>query len=58
MPTYEYRCLECKEYSEVTRRMSEPEKIPFCTHGHEMTKHYRSFGISFNGPGFYKTDNV
>mgnify|MGYP003335922156 len=56
MPTYEYECKECNKKQEVLRSIMDPETIPPCPAcGHGMTKVYSSFGIQFNGTGFYKT---
>lgn len=56
MPTYEYECKECDKKQEVQRSILDPETQPPCPAcGHGMTKIYSSFGIQFNGTGFYKT---
>lgn len=58
MPTYEYSCIECDIDIEKHKPFSESESSEFCEKcGNKMTKVYGSFGIQFNGSGFYKTDN-
>lgn len=59
MPIYEYKC-ECSIDTIVPHERSildkEPEyKCLSC--GNIMKRHYGSFGIQFNGSGFYATDN-
>lgn len=61
MPYYEYKC-ECSEQDIVTfeRSIKDDEPDYFCEKdgcGKKLKKHYGSFGIQFNGSGFYKTDN-
>lgn len=58
MPIYEYKC-NCSE-SIITKQRSimdqEPEyKCDSC--GDKLARHYGTFGIQFNGSGFYATDN-
>ena len=59
MPIYEYKC-ECSPDSIVQKERSinsiEPNYL--CNEcGKRLQRHYGSFGIKFNGSGFYKTDN-
>jgi putative FmdB family regulatory protein len=59
MPIYEYKC-ECSPEEIVSKERSitsvEPNYI--CNEcGKRLQRHYGSFGIKFNGSGFYKTDN-
>ena len=59
MPIYEYKC-ECSLDNIVTKERSinsvEPNYL--CNDcGKRLQRHYGSFGIKFNGSGFYKTDN-
>ena len=57
MPIYEYVCIECDKSIEIQRSINAEEKIPPCPMcGYHMTKVYNTFGISFNGSGFYSTD--
>jgi putative FmdB family regulatory protein len=56
MPIYEYKCAECQTSQEITRGFDDEEKIPPCPRcGYEMKRIYNTFGIHFNGPGFYST---
>lgn len=58
MPAYDYICLECNlEYTKV-RGMSEDDPGYACdTCNVPLTRVYSSIGVTFNGSGFYKTDN-
>lgn len=59
MPIYEYKC-ECSIDKIVPYERSIMEKEPQykCSEcGSVMKRHYGSFGIQFNGSGFYATDN-
>lgn len=59
MPTYEFGCVECDYTKEVIRPMEKASDQETCEKcGYAMVKVYNSFGIKFNGPGFYKTDNA
>lgn len=56
MPTYEYGCMECETKEEITRGFNDEEIIPQCSKcGYKMVRIYGTFGIHFNGPGFYST---
>lgn len=56
MPVYEYGCVKCETKEEVSRGFHDEEVVPRCpTCEVEMTRVYGSFGIHFNGPGFYST---
>ena len=56
MPTYEYGCIECEEKAEVVRGFNDEEVVPKCPKcGYNMIRVYVTFGIHFNGPGFYST---
>lgn len=64
MPVYQYRC-DCEmstaledNVHDFERSIVEDEPVypcPYC--GEKMVRVYSSFGIKFNGTGFYKTDN-
>ena len=57
MPTYEYNCMGCETHVEITRSIKEEEVIPLCKKcNNPMSKIYSTFGIHFNGSGFYSTD--
>ena len=59
MPIYEYKC-ECspEDIVQFERKIAEEEPLYGCKKCNlNLTRHYGSFGIKFNGTGFYKTDN-
>jgi len=58
MPTYQYRCAGCNE--ETTKFWGIQEDVPelFCQACNSSLKRvYSSIGVTFNGSGFYRTDN-
>jgi putative FmdB family regulatory protein len=56
MPIYEYVCP--KGHLTIDKRSihddNEPTKCPEC--GESLTQKIGSFGLTFNGSGFYRTD--
>ena len=58
LATYEYDCMSCaKRYLKV-RPMSENDPGYTCDDcNKKLVRVYSSVGITFNGSGFYKTDN-
>ena len=58
MPQYEYKCLLCNEITIISRSILEDEPSYNCLKcGEFLTRQYTSFGVQFNGKGFYSTDN-
>lgn len=58
MASYEYICIECDLNFTKTRGMTEQEPEYFCEScGYKLNRVYSSVGITFNGSGFYSTDN-
>jgi putative FmdB family regulatory protein len=56
--TYDYKCDGCNTTHSVERAMSEAEVLPICTSCQKnMTRVWAVGGVSFNGSGFYSTDN-
>jgi putative FmdB family regulatory protein len=56
MPIYEYACVTCETNKEITRKFDDPEILPPCPScGYNMSRVFNTFGIHFNGPGFYST---
>lgn len=59
MPTYEYRCLDCKEIFDVSgdyvTLLSYEPTCPKC-HKNNIRKLIGKPTIIFKGNGFYKTD--
>lgn len=59
MPIYEYKC-DCspEDIVQFERGISEEEPTYGCEKCNgDLKRHYGTFGIQFNGSGFYKTDN-
>lgn len=56
MPTYGYKCRECKTEFDVFRKISDDpvEKCPEC--GGPVKRVFHPVGIIFKGSGFYTTD--
>ena len=58
MPAYDYKCSECNLDFTKVRGMSEYDPGYNCeTCNVPLTRVYSSIGVTFNGSGFYKTDN-
>lgn len=58
MPAYEYICGHCSKLYVFNRSMSEKDPGYVCeTCNVDLNRVYSSIGITFNGSGFYKTDN-
>jgi putative FmdB family regulatory protein len=57
MPTYEYKCRECNVHFEIVRSISETSTVMCDSCGTASERVYSVPGISFNGSGFYVTDN-
>jgi putative FmdB family regulatory protein len=57
MPTYEYRCKDCRHEFEAVQSFTDDAltECPQC-HG-PLRKVFGNVGISFKGSGFYKTDH-
>ena len=57
MPTYDYKCLDCKRTFEIVQRMTESpkRKCPKCG-GRVKRLIGGGAGILFKGSGFYATD--
>ena len=58
MPAYEYDCMPCAERYIKIRSMSELYPGYYCDKcSKPLVRVYSSIGVTFNGSGFYKTDN-
>ena len=58
MPVYQYKCADCEEVTEVVRGIKESAPDPLCkTCNLPLKRLYSNIGVTFNGSGFYKTDN-
>jgi putative FmdB family regulatory protein len=55
MPKYDYKCGVCSISIEFERGFGEDREPTCCNQ--TMTRQWSSFGIQFNGSGFYSTDN-
>ena len=56
MPTYEYKCVDCKVNKEVPKSIKDADSIELCEQcGNAMNKVYNTFGIQLKGGGFYST---
>jgi len=58
MPNYTYRCDACDEEFEVTQAITDKalENCPKCQA--KVVKVFGKLGVSFKGPGFYRTDSA
>lgn len=55
---YQYKCNQCNTELEVERSIKDEERAPVCIDCHgTMARIWNSPAITFNGPGFYSTDN-
>lgn len=58
MPVYQYKCADCNEVTEEVRGITESVPDLFCkTCNLQLKRIYSNIGVTFNGSGFYKTDN-
>ena len=57
MPTYDYQCRTCDHTLESRHPAGEPGPADCPQCGGPLRKKYQPPGITFNGPGFYTTDN-
>lgn len=58
MPQYDYSCNACKISYTKTRSMSEEDPGYNCEKCFDkLVRVYSPVGVTFNGSGFYKTDN-
>lgn len=56
MPKYDYKCDKCNSVTTVEKSMSAPHPTS-CGCGGILTRLFAPIGVTFNGTGFYKTDN-
>jgi putative FmdB family regulatory protein len=58
MPAYEYDCMPCGERYVKVRAMTETDPGYRCDKcNRPVVRVYSNIGVTFNGNGFYKTDN-
>lgn len=57
MPTYSYLCTECAHDFDIHQSFTDDSLTvcPVC--GGQLRKVFNSIGVTFNGPGFYRTDS-
>jgi putative FmdB family regulatory protein len=57
MPTYSYRCSECDNAFDIRQAFTDSSLTvcPVC--GGKLRKVFGAVGVTFNGPGFYRTDS-
>jgi putative FmdB family regulatory protein len=57
MPTYSYRCTECGTAFDIQQAFTDDSltECPSC--GGRLRKLFNTVGVTFNGSGFYRTDN-
>ncbi|MFV0372809.1 FmdB family zinc ribbon protein, partial [Microbacterium sp.] len=57
MPTYAYACTGCDHAFDAVQSFTDASltECPAC--GGRLRKQYGSIGVTFNGPGFYRTDS-
>lgn len=57
MARYDYRCPSCDTIFEVEHPMSEHPLVTCPSCGTEAQRVFSASGVSFQGSGFYNTDN-
>ncbi len=58
MPVYDYKCNQCKKEYSISRSIKENDPGYSCAVCKtSLERVYYSVGVTFNGSGFYKTDN-
>ena len=57
MPTYQYRCTECRHDLDAVQKFSDVAltECPNC--GGRLRKVFNAVGVVFKGSGFYRTDS-
>jgi putative FmdB family regulatory protein len=57
VPTYSYRCTECGTAFDIQQSFTDASLTVCPTCGGALRKIFSPVGISFSGPGFYRTDS-
>jgi len=58
MPSYEYDCMACAVRYTKVRAMSDEDPGYTCEICNKpLVRVYSDIGVTFNGSGFYQTDN-
>lgn len=56
MPTYDYKCPNCKKIHTIQHSLSDENKRECATCKCEMNRTYGAIPAHFKGEGFYTTD--
>jgi putative FmdB family regulatory protein len=56
MPAYDYRCLDCDAYFEVTRQLGDKTHVSCPECGGPTKRVFAPVGVVFKGSGFHNTD--
>lgn len=57
MPTYDYKCKECRYTASITTGINKEIQIPICGKCQlELVRDYGVQAVTFKGSGFYTTD--
>nr|WP_293696151.1 FmdB family zinc ribbon protein [uncultured Agrococcus sp.] len=57
MPIYAYSCRDCGRSFDIRQEFSEASLTVCDACGGRLRKQFGSIGVTFNGPGFYRTDS-
>ena len=57
MPTYSYRCTECSIAFDIQQDFTDDSLTVCPTCDGRLRKLFSAVGVSFKGPGFYRTDS-
>lgn len=57
MPIYAYSCRDCGGAFDIRQEFSDPTLTVCEACGGRLRKQFGSIGVTFNGPGFYRTDS-
>ncbi len=57
MPTYQYRCADCREELEAVQKFTDDALTVCPSCDGELRKVFNAVGVVFKGSGFYATDS-
>ena len=57
MPIYAYSCRDCGRSFDIRQEFSDASLTVCDACGGTLRKQFGSIGVTFNGPGFYRTDS-
>lgn len=57
MPIYAYSCRDCGGNFDIRQEFSDATLTVCEACGGRLRKQFGSIGVTFNGPGFYRTDS-